>query len=72
MACRVVVLFVLLILTDCRGRTNQQNGVPDIATPAPDSTYLFDGKSLDGWEITNFGPQGPVSVSIVRESVYII
>jgi hypothetical protein len=24
---------------------------------------LFDGKSLDGWEITNFGPQGPVYVS---------
>ena len=25
--------------------------------------WLFDGKSLTGWEITNFGPQGPVSVS---------
>ncbi|MBE3084634.1 MAG: hypothetical protein IMZ64_00270, partial [Bacteroidetes bacterium] len=24
---------------------------------------LFDGKSLQGWEITNFGPQGPVYVS---------
>jgi hypothetical protein len=28
-----------------------------------DTTLLFDGKSLDGWEITNFGPQGPVYVS---------
>jgi Domain of Unknown Function (DUF1080) len=28
-----------------------------------DSSLLFDGKSLDGWEITNFGPQGPVYVS---------
>ena len=24
---------------------------------------LFDGTTLDGWEITNFGPQGPVYVS---------
>lgn len=24
---------------------------------------LFDGESLDGWEITNFGTQGPVQVS---------
>jgi len=28
-----------------------------------DSTYIFNGKTLDGWEITNFGPQGPVYVS---------
>ena len=28
-----------------------------------DSTYLFNGINLDGWEITNFGPQGPVYVS---------
>ena len=24
---------------------------------------IFDGKSLSGWEITNFGPQGPVYIS---------
>lgn len=28
-----------------------------------DSTYLFNGVTLDGWDITNFGPQGPVTVS---------
>jgi hypothetical protein len=28
-----------------------------------DSSYLFNGVNLDGWEITNFGPQGPVYVS---------
>lgn len=31
--------------------------------PVPDSGYIFDGKTLSGWEVTNFGPQGPVSVS---------
>ncbi|MFH0841557.1 MAG: DUF1080 domain-containing protein [Bacteroidota bacterium] len=29
----------------------------------PDSSYMFDGETLEGWEITNFGPQGPVYVS---------
>ena len=28
-----------------------------------DSNSIFDGKTLEGWEITNFGPQGPVYVS---------
>jgi len=28
-----------------------------------DTTLLFNGQSLDGWEITNFGPQGPVNIS---------
>lgn len=28
-----------------------------------DGLLLFDGNSLDGWEITQFGPQGPVQVS---------
>ncbi len=28
-----------------------------------DSSYIFDGKTLTGWEITNFGPQGPVFIS---------
>jgi hypothetical protein len=30
---------------------------------ARDSGYLFDGNSLKGWEITNFGTQGDVYVS---------
>jgi hypothetical protein len=28
-----------------------------------DTSRLFNGSTLDGWEITNFGPQGPVYVS---------
>ena len=27
------------------------------------ATNFFDAKTLDGWEVTNFGPQGPVYVS---------
>lgn len=33
------------------------------AKPAHDPARpLFDGKSLDGWEAANFGPQGPVEI----------
>jgi len=28
-----------------------------------DTSYIFNGVTLEGWEITNFGPQGPVYVS---------
>jgi hypothetical protein len=28
-----------------------------------DQSALFDGKTLDGWQVTQFGPQGPVYVS---------
>lgn len=28
-----------------------------------DSSYIFDGSTLNGWEITNFGTQGPVYVT---------
>ncbi len=41
---------------------------PDVvgaeAEPGPDGwRTLFNGVNLDGWEITNFGPQGPVVVT---------
>ena len=66
MASRVVVILSLLIFISCRGRTTERNFTKalEIAEPVQqDSASVFDGKSLDGWEITNFGPQGPVSVS---------
>lgn len=66
MACRVVVILTLLTLISCRGRTTESNEPETLERAEPvqqDSTSVFDGKSLDGWEITNFGPQGPVSVS---------
>jgi hypothetical protein len=63
MANRVVVFLALLVLLNCRGGTKEQK-TGQIETSEPkDSTFLFDGKSLEGWEITNFGPQGPVYVS---------
>lgn len=59
----MVVFIGLLALLSCRsgpsGLSGQEVGVP-VNT---DSTLIFNGASLDGWEVTNFGSQGPVSVS---------
>jgi hypothetical protein len=63
MACRVVVILGMLILVSCKGNTIVQESVKVVEAGKTDSTYIFDGISLNGWEITNFGPQGPVSVS---------
>jgi hypothetical protein len=72
MACRVVVILGLLTLISCRGRTIVQSdikavesveSVESVDSDRPDSIFIFNGRSLDGWTITNFGPQGPVSVS---------
>jgi len=52
-----------LIFGSCSNIQNQKKPLPNLALEKKDSTYLFNGKDLDGWEITNFGPQGPVYVS---------
>ncbi len=60
MAGRVVVFVAFLILAGCgspKGPVIEGNSV------LPGSSYIFNGINLDGWEITNFGPQGPVYVS---------
>jgi len=72
---KVLIIFLLvnISLYSCIGRQKHgnmeqdpvQNKVPEPVTVLEevDSTLLFDGETLDGWEITNFGPQGPVYVS---------
>jgi len=57
-----IVFFILLVFAGCRGG-HKENKIADKISEVSDSTLIFDRKSLDGWEITNFGPQGPVSVS---------
>jgi hypothetical protein len=58
-----LLLCCLLVFSSCTGRKPSQ--VKESAAPdaVRDTAMLFDGKTLDGWEITNFGPQGPVYVS---------
>jgi len=67
------LIFLFLILSACNAGTKKENQQKqekqDAILPAKgqemvqDGTSLFDGKTLDGWEITSFGTQGPVLVS---------
>ena len=65
---KIKYLFLLctILLFSCSSKRNQnqKSAEPKIQQEIPDGAIsLFDGQSLDGWEITNFGPQGPVRVS---------
>ena len=60
------MLIAFLALARCTGNRSSNKAVSAsqvVASEEKDSTFLFNGKTLDGWEITNFGPQGPVYVS---------
>jgi hypothetical protein len=60
---RLIVALVVLLLANCKGGQKEQKTGQSEIVGTSDSTLIFDGKSLQGWEITNFGPQGPVYVS---------
>jgi hypothetical protein len=58
-------LFVVVLL-GCSANKSQQDKQTVEKTPelkTIDKNALFDGETLDGWKITEFGPQGPVLVS---------
>ncbi len=56
-----IIIALTTIVSSCKpGKKGKDKAV---SPQAADSTYIFDGKTLNGWEITNFGTQGPVSVS---------
>jgi hypothetical protein len=58
----VIILFYSLLI-GCINKQKGQKTVNGDASELRDSSYIFDGKTLTGWEITNFGPQGPVYIS---------
>jgi hypothetical protein len=60
---RIATILIVILLTACKGGPKEQNLIHNKVSETADSTLIFDGKSLKGWEITNFGPQGPVYVS---------
>ena len=61
---KIQVFFLVLILITAYSCTSekkskvQQNTNTQVLAPGAQS--LFDGQTLTGWEITNFGTQGPV------------
>jgi hypothetical protein len=59
----LLVIFTLSVLFGCSNKHKGRKADNYEVSQPNDSSYLFDGKTLSGWEITNFGPQGPVYVS---------
>lgn len=57
------ILICLSFVSGCTDRKTTSKKEPIVIHESVDTSMLFDGKSLNGWEITNFGPQGPVYVS---------
>ena len=57
------ILLICLSVSSCSGRKVSVKEETVSVHETADTSFLFDGKSLEGWEITNFGPQGPVYVS---------
>ncbi|QGY42513.1 DUF1080 domain-containing protein [Maribellus comscasis] len=63
----IFFLFILLVAS-CKNSPNKTNQTEEIKSylvekETADGVALFDGETLDGWEVTNFGTQGPVKVS---------
>jgi len=54
------LLIIFCTLICCSGGNKKQRSADKADY---DSLSLFNGRDLEGWEITNFGPQGPVYVS---------
>jgi len=61
--CRVMVPFLIILVISCKGGLKEKKGANDNLTAVSDMTMNYDGRLLTGWEVTNFGPQGPVYVS---------
>jgi len=59
----LLLLVPVFLFQGCKGRSTSQKQAAVEETAMPDTTYIFDGRTLEGWEITNFGTQGPVDVS---------
>ena len=56
------LLFLVLLAGSCNPKTqNRESNTQQVNKL--DSTYLFNGVDLEGWEVTEFGTNGPVYVS---------
>lgn len=60
----MLLAVVYLVTISCRPKNSntEVGNIPEIAREEG-WVSLFNGTTLEGWEITNFGPQGPVYVS---------
>lgn len=59
----LLVVFLLMSCSQSKNRNELTKSTPIPDAEIADKNALFDGKTLEGWEITQFGTQGPVYVS---------
>jgi len=59
----IIVLATTLLFTECNSKQKSHNSEEETNLFIPGTTLLFDGETLNGWKITQFGPQGPVEIS---------
>jgi hypothetical protein len=60
------LFFIIILFFNCSGNKNKQETKTNAViqeSEITDKNSLFDGKTLDGWKITEYGTQGPVLVS---------
>lgn len=60
-----LILFIVLLVSCSGNKKTQEKQISeqDEELKPIDKNSLFDGKTLDGWIVTEFGTQGPVYVS---------
>ena len=59
-----ILIIQLAVVSGCREKGHNKNlEEKDSINGFKNSSFIFNGRTLEGWEITNFGPQGPVYVS---------
>jgi len=62
-----LIVCLLICISGCSNSKTSPDknsiSVTDTLKEIIDTTLLFNGKTLEGWEVTEFGPRGPVSVS---------
>ncbi len=62
----IVILIIIFLFAGCSRNRKKPLSPPvtkSVKLPAVNGTYLFNGNSLEGWKITQFGTQGVVDVS---------
>ena len=63
---KLICVLILAVFVGCSGNKNQkETKVLEKSSKviSIDKNSLFDGKTLEGWKITEFGTQGPVLIS---------
>jgi hypothetical protein len=60
---RIVIIILAVIISGCSGKSPVRKDVKVDHVTLSEIPVLFDGRPVTGWIATNFGPQGPVSVS---------